>query len=154
LSPSRHFYSVWLPVIIWTAVIATESLIGSSANTGSLLLKLVTWIVGPVDAHKFEVFHHIVRKSGHFLGYGFLGVVWFRAFLLSLNSPHAMRCALLALIATFVTASLDEWHQSFSSARTGQFSDVLLDTCGALVLITLTTVTIARRRRSSSAARA
>src|SRR5690242_19404080 len=127
LSPSRHFYAVWLPVIIWTAVIATESLIGSSANTGSLLLKLVTSVVGPVDSHKFEILHHIVRKGGHFLGYGILGVVWLRALLLSLRAPDRAKCALLALLATFITASLDEWHQSFSSARTGKFSDVLLD---------------------------
>jgi VanZ family protein len=37
-------------------------------------------------------------------------------------------------LSTFLVASADEFHQSFLPNRTGQFRDVLLDSCGALVL--------------------
>jgi VanZ family protein len=40
----------------------------------------------------------------------------------------------LAILATFLVASADEYHQSFLPNRTGQFSDVLLDSCGAVAL--------------------
>jgi len=32
-----------------------------------------------------------------------------------------------------LVASLDEWHQSFLSSRTAEVSDVVLDSCAALV---------------------
>jgi VanZ family protein len=32
-----------------------------------------------------------------------------------------------------LVASLDEWHQTFIPSRTGVFSDVILDSCAALI---------------------
>jgi VanZ family protein len=83
--------------------------------------------------------HHLIRKTGHFLGYGIFSLVCFRAFWLSFQSAASrlrrqMQAHGLAILATFLVASADEFHQSFLSNRTGQFSDVLLDTCGAVVL--------------------
>jgi len=52
----------------------------------------------------------------------------------------------LAIACTFLIASLDEWHQSFSLARTGKFGDVVLDTCGALLLVSMAMVAIRRHR--------
>jgi VanZ family protein len=43
----------------------------------------------------------------------------------------------LALVGTAMVASLDEFHQSFLPNRTGIPSDVLLDCCGAVVLLSL-----------------
>jgi VanZ family protein len=40
----------------------------------------------------------------------------------------------LAILATLLVASADEFHQSFLPNRAGQFSDVLLDTCGGVAL--------------------
>lgn len=122
-----------------------ESGFGSSANTGSILYQAAAWIFGSIDLSRFEFFHHILRKCGHFFGYGILGYLWFRAFTKSLEASR-LTCAAFAIGCTFVVASLDEWHQSFSSARTAQFSDVLLDTAGALLLVTLALIAAARHR--------
>jgi VanZ family protein len=142
---SRHPARIWLPVLIWIGVIALESMVGSSTNTGSLLYSAVVSIFGSVDSARFELFHHILRKCGHFFGYGILGYLWFRAFTLSLESSR-LTCAAFAIGCTFAVASLDEWHQSFSSARTGQFTDVLLDTSGAVLLVAIALLAAARRR--------
>ena len=150
LTSDHHPYSNWLPVVLWCGIIVLESAIGSSANTRGILLHIVTWLIGPVDRAKFEVFHHIVRKTGHFLGYGILGFLWFRAFAHTLARATRLRCAGLAIACAFAVASLDEWHQSFSSARTATFADVVLDTCGAMVLVTLAMLTIARRWQRSA----
>lgn len=45
--------------------------------------------------------------------------------------------ATLALLGTAMVAGADEFHQSFLSNRTGVSSDVLLDCCGAIVLLLL-----------------
>ena len=40
----------------------------------------------------------------------------------------------MAICCTAIVASLDELHQTYLPDRTGVMQDVLLDTCGAIVL--------------------
>jgi VanZ family protein len=127
----------WLPVVAWTALIVLESAIGSSGNTGVLLYRAATWLFGHVDPVRFAAFHHIFRKTCHFFGYGILAYLCLRAFSATLLTANRPKCIALAITCTFVVACIDELHQSFSPARTGQFSDVVLDTCGAITLITV-----------------
>jgi VanZ family protein len=92
----------------------------------------------------------MIRKTGHFMGYGLFSLVCFRAFRLVQRQPArrlADRLAAhgLAIAATFLVASADEFHQTFLPNRYGSFSDVLLDTSGAValgLLFFLTTITV------------
>jgi VanZ family protein len=73
------------------------------------------------------------------MGYGVFCLVCFRGFWIELQSAASrllrrLRAHGLAILATFLVASADEFHQSFLPNRTGQFSDVLLDTCGGVAL--------------------
>jgi VanZ family protein len=95
-----------------------------------------------------------LRKSGHFAGYGTLGLLWLRAWLRTLSArvewtlaAWRMLAAVLGVSCIFLTASADEYHQTFIPSRTGQFSDVLLDTCGSLLFTLI--VAIRWRRRSA-----
>jgi VanZ family protein len=144
----------WLPVIIWTGIIAVESLFGSAANTRSFMWPFAKWMFGYVDPERLASFHHILRKAGHFFGYGIFGILWFRGFLRTYADMTPLVCAALAVASTFLVASLDEWHQSLSATRTGQFSDVLLDTSGTLVLVPLALIVAVRRQRSNLGIRA
>ena len=40
---------------------------------------------------------------------------------------------LIALVICFLYACTDEYHQTFVNGRTGQFSDVLIDTAGGAI---------------------
>jgi VanZ family protein len=54
--------------------------------------------------------------------------------------------AVLAMIATALTASADEFHQSFLPNRTSSAWDVLIDCSGALALLILVgTISLIRR---------
>jgi VanZ family protein len=145
--------SSWLPVAIGLLIIAIESTAEfSGQNTSSWLRPIFASLFGPItDAH-WDAFHHLLRKSGHFVGYGTLGMTWMRAWLRVFTPllqwtlvQWRIRAASLALFCTFLTASADEFHQTFLPNRTGLFSDVLLDTCGAL-LFTLIVALQWRRR--------
>ena len=92
------------------------------------------------------MFHYILRKGGHFLGYGILGYLCFRAFVHTLKSTSHITNAALAIVCASFVAALDEWHQSFLHDRTGQFQDVALDTLGAVALVSLATIFVSRRR--------
>jgi len=67
-----------------------------------------------------------------------MGLLWLRGWWLSLPHASFLQNAGLALLGTALVASADEFHQSFLPNRTGVPSDVLLDCCGAVVLLLLT----------------
>jgi VanZ family protein len=134
----------WIPVGIWLAVLALESSdFGSSAHTGSLLLGLWSALFGRPNPDTFELVHHIIRKTGHFTGYGILSWLIFRALRASWRNRQQilargreyfwqLRWAVLGVAGTALVASLDEIHQTFNSARTGRWQDVVIDSCGAI----------------------
>ena len=127
--------SAWLPVAIGIGIIALEStpLFGADHTSGPLRW-LFEAIFGIVSNARWDVFHHLIRKSGHFFGYGALGLVWLRAWWMTLPRSRFLHDAFLALLGTATVASCDEWHQTFLPNRTGSPWDVLLDCCGAIAL--------------------
>jgi VanZ family protein len=127
--------SAWLPVAIGIGVIMMESteLMGSD-HTSHPLRWLWEALFGPVSSPQWEEIHHLIRKCGHFFGYGALGILWLRAWWMTLPRSRFLHDASLALIGTALVASCDEWHQSYLPNRTGSPWDVLLDCCGALAL--------------------
>jgi len=131
----KYWISAWLPVVIGICVILMESteMFGSDHTSGPLRL-LYERIFGQVADARWEILHHNIRKSGHFLGYGFIGLAWLRAWWMTLPHSRFIQDARLALFGTALVASADEWHQSFLSNRTGTPWDVLLDCTGAITL--------------------
>jgi VanZ family protein len=150
---------VWFPVAIAVAVIAIEStsLMGAD-HTSGWLLPIFEALFGHIRENRWLEFHHILRKCGHFLGYGLVCLSFLRAWLLTFAGQVDVRLLLwrvrssaAAICSTAVIASLDEWHQTTLPNRTGQASDALLDTCGATVTVLLVWFLVwrqpARRRR-------
>ena len=125
----------WLPVVLGVGVIALESTVLFSAQlTSGPLRMLYQALFGPVGDSDWAQIHFMIRKSGHFLGYGLLALVWLRAWWLTLPKSVFLTDALLALLGTALTASADELHQSFLPSRTGTPWDVLIDCSGAITL--------------------
>ena len=132
--------------MLWTVIIAMESLFGSEANTGPVLQGVLSWLFGHVDLASFDRIHTVLRKGGHFLGYGIFGYFWFRAFAATFPKGARFIWFGLAIACTFLIASLDELHQSFFALQDRPFGDVVLDTCGALLLVSMAMVAIRRHR--------
>jgi VanZ family protein len=132
----KFWLSAWFPVAVCIGIIALEStqLMGSD-HTSHPLRWLFEAIFGPISDASWDVIHHFIRKSGHFFGYGFLGIMWQRAWWMSLPRSRFFPDAALALLGTSLVASLDEWHQCYLPNRTGSIWDVLLDCLGAIALL-------------------
>jgi VanZ family protein len=135
-SSIKRILRVWLPSAIWLAVIALESTsLGSSDHTGRILYPIFRFLFG-MDFQRFAVWHALLRKTGHFVGYFTLGVLLFRSWRASfprLSTRWCLQWATLAFLCTSLVATLDEWHQSFLPSRTGTFRDVILDSSAAVV---------------------
>ncbi len=130
----------WLPALIGLGVLACESTEAFTAsNTSSWLRPIWQGVFGMVSDVRWETIHHLIRKSGHFTGYGTESLLFLLGWLRTLRRSAGeallrfrLHAAALAILCTFLTASADEFHQTFLPGRTGVFSDVLLDTAGAI----------------------
>lgn len=127
---------VWLPSVIWLAVIVTESTnLGSSEHTGQILYPIFHYLFG-MSRDRFAVLHAVLRKTGHFVGYFTLSVLLFRSWrgtFPRLSTRWCLQWATLAFAGTALVSALDEFHQTFLPSRTGTFHDVVLDSTAALV---------------------
>ena len=102
--PSSRAVSLWLPVVVWAAVIFIFSSI-PSLGTG------------------LGVWDTILRKGAHMTEYAILGALLLRA--LGRELP--------ALAVGFAYAITDEIHQHFVSGRHASPLDVLIDTAGVAI---------------------
>jgi len=146
-------WKAWIPAAVWLGIIALESSnLGSSDNTSRILYPLLHFLTG-MNPDRFEVWHHIIRKTGHFVGYAILSWLLFRAWratLPSLNAAWSMRWARTAFLMTALVATLDEWHQSFNPARTGRWQDVVLDSSAGLTMQVLIWLLLRKREQRLS----
>lgn len=127
--------NAWLPVVIGVGIIAIESTEAfGSDHTSRPLRWLWESLFGTVSNARWEVIHHLIRKSGHFVGYGFIGMAWLRAWWMTLPYSNFLEDAFLALLGTSLLASVDELHQSYLPNRTASPWDVLLDCSGVIAL--------------------
>jgi len=135
LTPNqRDILKVWLAAGFWLVLIAIESTAYLSAdNTSRFLYPILHFLLG-LDWKRFLVWHHYIRKTGHFVGYFTLSVLLFRAWKITLRLPvlWALRWSGIAFFMSTVVASLDEWHQTYLPSRTGAIRDVVLDSSAAL----------------------
>ena len=136
----------WLPVAVCLLGVGFESTdTFSSAHTAGWLRHLAEAVFGPIHQIAWSRANFAVRKTGHFLGYGCMGLAWLRAWLLTWPGVLRARgarvwrgsCVVMALCCTLLCATVDELHQTFIPSRTGLVSDAWLDTAGASVLILL-----------------
>ena len=141
----------WLPVALWLAIIRVESTgYASSQNTFRLLYQTLSLLFGRVNPQLVFELDHILRKSGHFIGYAVLSGLTFLALRNTyrdriidgaqrpwgqyLGDLWRLEWSLIALLLTVATASMDEIHQTYLPSRTGRWQDVVLDTSGAFAL--------------------
>jgi VanZ family protein len=134
-----RLFLAWLPALIGVCVIMMESTEAfSTAHTNGPLRHLWESLFGAQPADRWEEIHHIIRKTGHFIGYGTLSLLFYRAWRLTGDILHRrtfrIENVLYALACTLVVASADEFHQTFLPGRTGRPQDVLLDMMGACTL--------------------
>ncbi len=133
--------SAWVPVLICLALIAGESTVafGADHTSGPLQRFLEMLLHRHFTQPEWWRLHILIRKSGHFLGYGLLSGAWYRAFWMTLEPSEnfgrrRLVCHGLAMLGTLLVASADEFHQLFLPNRTGSIVDVGIDCLGGVVM--------------------
>ncbi len=144
-------------MIAWMGVIfflSSQDANRSSSLSGQVIDKVAEHTVEgykdytPSQKHEYILARqHITRKAAHFTEYTVLGVLALLAFSTLPLSPWKNR------LSAFLTGSLyavsDEVHQMFSSGRSCQWTDILLDSLGVLagLLLAVGLTALVRRLR-------
>jgi VanZ family protein len=151
----------WLPAALSVLMIALESTSTmSAANTSEWLYPFWVKLFGPISFQRWNEVHHLIRKTGHFVGYGIVSLAFFYSWRQTLHRMAVKhwtlwrRASVLAVLSTLLIASLDEYHQSFLPSRTASPVDVGIDLCGAIAaqLILLLVISWFSRRPDFRAA--
>ncbi len=85
---------------------------------------------GAGEAAAVSVLHHYIRKLAHFLLYALLGILSAVTMRITFKRTVSVSVICAAVICVLYSIS-DEIHQLFISGRSGQISDVFLDSAGA-----------------------
>ena len=160
----------WVPVLLSLVFVCftSTSFMGGS-HTQVLVDNVWRAVLGTWHRNITATVNEVIRKVGHFFGYGMIGLLFrnawhssIRAHLVAINYRRLgsrllgrrlmLSASGLSVLCTFVVGCLDEWHQKYLPGRVSSFRDVLLDTAGALVLnLVFWSLRAQRRRRSLNA---
>ena len=132
---SRNFFR-WGLVIVWMMGIFLLS--SQRATASSDLSGVITkWLYGvaerifPETAFDFSTLSFIVRKTAHFFAYLILGSLVMNGF--RGKELPATKWLFRALVVCVLYAISDEIHQLYVPGRSGEVTDVLLDSVGSLI---------------------
>ena len=116
--------SIFLMILIFMFSHQTGS--ESSGLSSQIVLWIQTYLHIPIS-------EFIVRKIAHMSEYALLTLTLIYGFYK--NHYPIQKIMIYSLIGTFLYACSDEMHQLFIGGRAGQFTDVLIDTCGGCLTI-------------------
>ena len=116
--------SIFLMILIFMFSHQTGS--ESSGLSSQIVLWIQTYLHIPIS-------EFIVRKAAHMSEYALLTLTLIYGFYK--NHYPIQKIMIYSLIGTFLYACSDEMHQLCIGGRAGQFTDVLIDTCGGCLTI-------------------
>lgn len=147
-------------VLLWMGTIFYLSSMNTNESNGrsKVIVSDIVEIVGKITHHDYtlkekevlvEKFNKPIRKCAHASVYFVLSILVLN-FLLALHSNLEKKYVLVFFMTIFICflfALTDEYHQTFVYGRTGQFSDILIDTSGALIAASIFTILYKRKKK-------
>jgi len=132
---SNYRIDSWALVIIWMLVIfwfSSQSAVESSDFSGGISdsLIVVTELVVPEATINEDIFHDIVRNTGHFFLYLVLGILLMNALNIK-NTKSFTPIIIRTMVISLLYAVSDEIHQIYVPGRSWQVFDIIIDVLGA-----------------------
>lgn len=153
MSAWKKFAAYGLPPLLWMAFIFP---LGNRALGSSCIFEtfaaVFKWLVPHASAPTLGLAYIIFRKSLHFIEYGFLAFLLYRAFRAGRGPNWSRTKALLAAGVAVAYGFLDEFLQSFVPNRFGSPFDWAVDSAGILAVIAAISWAGSKRDTSRDAA--
>jgi len=148
MNAAKKFARFGLPPLLWMAFIFP---VGNKAFASSRIYEVFAavfrWIAPRASAETLGLAYIVCRKTLHFVEYGFLVFLLYRAFRGGRGPLWSRRAGLQAAAAAVAYGFLDEFLQSFVPNRFGSPFDWAVDTAGILTVLALLAWTGTRREK-------
>ncbi len=157
-------YISWIPAVLLMIIIflfSAKPAVNSNESSLSIASRILTTYEDMTDLHfseaeriiKLNEINHVIRKGAHFSEYALLASTL--AFHLLVLGFSKRKLYLYSVVLASFYAATDELHQKFVEGRSGQLSDVIIDTSGAVVgafffLLLITVVGQYRRKHTTN----
>lgn len=149
----------FIPMIIMMIIIFAFSAMpgDDSSSTSEKILNPLLKAMEGISHHKVgvlleSVMHTLIRKCAHFLEYAILASL--AVFAIYRRDLMIKRLLLYSQLISTLYACTDEFHQCFVPGRSAQFTDVIIDSLGALTgltIVLLTVHSVRKRKRKNEA---
>jgi len=139
--------TVWpyAPLVLWMMIVlALGTGLGAMDETSRFIGPFLKWLLPNAPAETIRFIHALIRKFAHFAEYSVLAFLAWNAF------RYFSRPVLFAFLLSVAVAVIDEFDQSFNSARTSSVYDILLDCTGAALTCLVIWLAVARRGPSDA----
>jgi VanZ family protein len=137
----------WMPVVGWMLLIFVGSTdVLSAEQTSRFLIPFLHWLDPKMSIVMILEIHTALRKLAHIIEYAILAALLWRAMRGTLTATRTFAITALVLFASVLFAASDEFHQCFVPARTPSVRDVMIDTCGAAIGLTICWMFALRRK--------
>lgn len=131
--------AAWMCVIFGFSANDAEASTQQSNVVTEFVLRIFNWNFDELSETQqqnlISQYDGIVRKIAHFVAYTVLAFLWYFSVYTFPYTYSGNRykpiCVSFPLCVLFAVS--DEYHQSFVDGRAGRFSDVLIDSSGALL---------------------
>lgn len=137
------FLLLSITVMILIFLMSSQNADTSSQSSGRIVRTIAKIVVEdfekkPIDyqINLINSLQFIVRKSAHIVIYAALGFS-FCGYALTFYQKHFFKKSLISFVFALLYAISDEFHQWFIQGRSGQVSDVLLDSFGIILGIVI-----------------
>ncbi len=128
--------------IIWMVIIRLLSSEGlSGESTSRFIGPLLHWVYPDWNQGQYELGHLLIRKLAHIVEFTILCGLWIRSLTELIHGKTAKKptsvggVVALSACISIVFACFDEFFQSFTASRSGQWKDVLIDGIGVSAMV-------------------
>ncbi len=138
MSRARAFALYVLPPLLWMAFIfPVGNRTFASSRIFEIFAAVFTGLFPEASPHALGVAYIVFRKTLHFVEYGLLTLLLYRAFRRGRGPRWSKRAGLSAAAGAIAYGFLDEYLQSFTPNRYGSPLDWAVDTAGVLTVLAL-----------------
>lgn len=134
----KKFLTFWLPPLLWAAfMFPLGNQVLSNSLTYRVVVSVFRWFFPHAGEDVVGLFYIVVRKSFHFVEYGLLAFLLYRAFRGGRRPRWSQKWAIPAGAISVAYGFLDEFVQAFVPSRNASLFDVAVDTAGVVVALAL-----------------
>lgn len=131
-----HKLLAWTAAFTWMGFIfiLSHQPASSSSELSSGIVQIIsemTTTVFPFISIDIDQLHFYIRKGAHFFAYFTLGILVLHA--ITLRHKMTLRYFMISLVICVLYAMSDEFHQLFIPGRSGEVRDVLIDSAGSVI---------------------